>query len=142
MTEFAQNNYPSDTIEYLTQDIGKPWDELNPKLKELEGKVSLVFSNRVLHWVEDKETAAKNISKFLKSKGDLYTNITVISSDITQQLSKELREKFNKVPTVEEQFEIWQKIFTNEGIELSFKEIKYSETYYEKNAVKGKMFNS
>jgi trans-aconitate methyltransferase len=45
-------------------------------LKELLGKVSLIFSNRVLHWIKDKETAAKNMIKLLVKGGDICLNIT------------------------------------------------------------------
>jgi trans-aconitate methyltransferase len=108
-------------------------------LKELEGKVSLVFSNRVLHWVEDKETAAKNISRFLATNGQIYINITAIL-DVTPNLSTELRENFTKFPSIDEQFEIWVKLLTDEGIELSLAKLTYLEAFYDRNTFAGNLF--
>jgi SAM-dependent methyltransferase len=131
MIEFARNNYSSNTIEYITQDISQSWDELNTTLKELEAKVSLIFSNRVLHWVEDKETAAKNISRLLSNGGKICLNITV-PIDVRPNLSEQLREKFIEIPTIDEQFEIWRKILISVGIELSFAQILNKEAFYDK----------
>ncbi len=131
MIEFARNNYSSNTIEYMTQDISQPWDDLSTTFKELEAKFSLIFSNRVLHWVEDKETAVKNISRLLSNGGKFYLNITAFS-DMRQNLSEELREKFTKIPTTDEQFEMWRKILISVGIELSFAQILNKETFCDK----------
>ncbi len=133
MIEFARNNYSSNTIEYMTQDVSRSWDELSTTFKELEAKVSLIFSNRVLHWVEDKETAAKNISRLLSNGGKIYLNITAFD-DVSQNLSEELREKFIKIPTIDEQFEIWRKILISVGIEISFAQILNKETFYDKKS--------
>ncbi len=38
MIQFARNNYSSNTIEYMTQDISQSWDELSSTFKELEAK--------------------------------------------------------------------------------------------------------
>jgi len=136
MTEFAKQNHSSNTIEYITEDISKPWDQLNTTLKELEGKVSLIFSNRVLHWVEDKETAAKNIGKLLKIDGNILINISGIL-DLPQHPSQEFNEVFVKIPSIDEQFEIWRNLLVNNGIELSFTDNYYEQTYYDRNAFAG-----
>src|SRR2546426_12336322 len=76
MVDYAKKNYPDPSIEYMVQDISVQWDKLHPQIKELEGKVSLVFSNRVLHWVIDKQTMANNIARLLKPGGKFYASIT------------------------------------------------------------------
>ena len=136
MVEFAKANHSSDTIEYFTEDIGKPWDQLNNTLKALEGKVSLVFSNRVLHWVENKENAAKNISKLLAINGDICANVTP-HRDLSPYLSPEFNENFVRIPTIDEQFETWIKLFTKYGIEFSFKDNFDYESYFDRNAISG-----
>jgi len=136
MTQFARQNHSSNTIEYITEDISKPWDQLNITLKELEGKVSLVFSNRVLHWVEDKEIATKNMSKLLKTGGRILINISAIQ-DLSQHLSQEFNENFVKIPSIDEQFEIWRNLLVNNGIELLFTDHDYAQTYYDRNAFSG-----
>jgi len=136
MTEFSKQNHSSNTIEYITEDISKPWDQLNTTLKELEGKVSLIFSNRVLHWVEDKETAAKNISRLLRIDGDVLINISAVL-DLSQHPSQEFNENFVKIPSIDEQFEIWRNLLVNNGIELSFADIYHEQIYCDKNAFAG-----
>jgi trans-aconitate methyltransferase len=77
---------------------------LSSTLKELEGKVSLIFSNRVLYWIKDKETAAKNMIKLLAKGGDARLNITAIP-DLKPNLNDQLKKKVIDIPSIEEQFE-------------------------------------
>ncbi len=139
MIEFARNNYSSNTIEYMTQDISESWDELSTTFKELEAKVSLIFSNRVLHWIEDKETAAKNISRLLAIGGDVYINVSAIR-DLMPYLSHEFNKNFIKMPSIGEQFEIWRNLLISFGIELSFADNFYAQSYYDRNAISGNFF--
>ncbi len=136
MVKFAQTNFASNSIEYLIQDISQSWDELSFTLKELEGKVSLIFSNRVLHWVRDKETAAINMSKLLAKGGDVCINITALLN-IKPHLNDELKGKFNYIPSIDEQFELWSKLLTDNGIKLSFTEILQLKTLYQKDVLPG-----
>jgi trans-aconitate methyltransferase len=61
MIKFAEEKHNKNNIHYLLQDLSLEWNQLRPQLKALEGKVSLIFSNYVLHWIKDKENAAKNL---------------------------------------------------------------------------------
>ena len=45
--------------------IAAPWNQCCKSIQQFSGKMSLIFSNQVLHWVHDRETAAKNISQLL-----------------------------------------------------------------------------
>jgi SAM-dependent methyltransferase len=117
MIKFAKTHYPASNIAYVEQDIGVEWNDLNPKLKDLEGKVSLIFSNRVLHWVEDKKNAAKNLYRLLSPKGKIYTTVTTLW-DLFHDLIPEEKSKIDKIlkiPTEEEQIETWRKAFTESG---------------------------
>jgi len=117
MIKFAKTNYSASKIEYIVEDIAVEWDQLNPKLKQLEGKVDLIFSNRVLHWIECKSLAANNMYRFLTPNGKLYTNITTLW-DLFHDLSPEERARMERlvvIPSEEEQIETWRKSFTESG---------------------------
>ncbi len=137
MVKFAQTNFASNSIEYLIQDISQSWDELSLTLKELEGKVSLIFSNRVLHWVNDKETAATNMSKLLAKGGDICLNITEIP-DLKPNLNDELKEKVIDIPSIEEQFEFWEKSLMQKGIKFSVAKILHLKAAYDGNTFSSK----
>jgi SAM-dependent methyltransferase len=125
MIKFAKTHYPAANVAYVEQDIGVEWNDLDPKLKDLEGKVSLIFSNRVLHWVEDKKNAAKNLYRLLSPTGKIYTTVTTLW-DLFHDLVPEEKNKIDKIlkiPTEEEQIETWRKAFTESGfhnIEIEF----------------------
>jgi len=55
MIKFAKQNYNKPNIQYITQDIEAEWEDLRPELKALEGKVTLIFTNFVLHWIVNKK---------------------------------------------------------------------------------------
>ena len=117
MIKFAKSNYPSSRVNYLVEDIGVEWNKLDPSLKELEGKVDMIFSNRVLHWIENKTIAAQNLYRFLSPKGRIYTNVTTLW-DLFHDLVPEEKTKFEsllRIPSVEEQIENWRKAFSESG---------------------------
>ncbi|XP_054166060.1 uncharacterized protein LOC128963570 [Oppia nitens] len=117
MIKFAKTNYSSPKIQYMVQDIGVEWDQLDSSLKQLEGKVSLVFSNRVLHWVENKELATKNLYRFLAPNGKLYTNITTLWDVFCDLLPNERSkmESLVKIPSKEKQIDNWRTALTASG---------------------------
>ena len=54
MIEFAKTTHPGQSghpIQYIQQDFGVDFERTDERIKALEGKVSLVFSNMALHWV-------------------------------------------------------------------------------------------
>lgn len=117
MIKFAKANYSSPKINYIVQDISVEWDQLDPTLRQLEGKVSLVFSNRVLHWVENKAIAAQNLYRFLAPNGKLCTNITTLW-DLFHDLVPEEKIKFEsllQIPSEEEQIANWRTAFSESG---------------------------
>ena len=117
MIKYAKANYTASNISYLVQDIGVPWDQLDPSLKQLEGKVELIFSNRVLHWVENKRMATENLYRFLAPNGKIYSNITTLW-DIFHDLVPEEKNKFQpllRIPSKEEQVENWKRAFKETG---------------------------
>ena len=125
MIDFAKRNHSKERITYLAQDFGLDWDQLSPELRAIEGRVSLIFTNHCLHWIPNKENVVKNLYRLLSKCGKIYANIYWIS-DLFLDLSpdqKTIHEKeFMKIPTKEEQFDIWFNLFkTNEFTVVSNK---------------------
>jgi len=96
MVSYAKNNSSDERIEYFVQDISVPFENLDERLKNLEGKVDLVWSNRVLHWIPEelKERAVKTIARLLKPGGRSYVNLT-IQRDLTE-FSSDAEKKRNR----------------------------------------------
>jgi SAM-dependent methyltransferase len=120
MIKFSQKSLSASNIQFLVQDISLPWEQLHPKVKALEGQVSLAWSNRVLHWVadEDRPRAAANIVKLLKPGGRVYVNTTLMF-DLNEHLPLEEKlanEKILKVPSLQEQHKDWERCFSGVGL--------------------------
>jgi SAM-dependent methyltransferase len=135
MINFAEEKHHKNNIHYLLQDLSLEWDQLRPELKALEGKVSLIFSNHVLHWIKDKENAAKNLFRLLSKSGKLYAHIYWISdpfSDLKGE-EKEIHEKeILKIPTKESQLNSWLNIFKTVGFEIIENELQSRKSIFDK----------
>lgn len=119
MIEFAINNNNRPNITYLVQDFSIEWDKLRPELRELEGKVDMIFSNYTFQWLEYKNNTANNIYRLLNSNGKIFSE--VLNSVV--KFSDEDRSKYANVmsvPTLSEQIERWQSAFRD----AQFKEIR------------------
>lgn len=121
MVDLARKvNEGNTSIEFFVQDVSVPWEELNSTLRDLEGKVDLIWSNRVLHWVKDdlRPLAARNIVRLLRPGGRTYIN-TTLTCDINETLPSEEKaenEKLMKIPSKDTQLEWWTKYFTDAGL--------------------------
>jgi SAM-dependent methyltransferase len=135
MINFAEEKHHKNNIHYLLQDLSLEWDQLRSELKALEGKVSLIFSNHVLHWIKDKENAAKNLFRLLSKSGKLYAHIYWISdpfSDLKGE-EKEIHEKeILKIPTKESQLNSWLNIFKTVGFEIIENELQSRKSIFDK----------
>jgi len=133
MVEYADKNYNDGTIEYFVQDMNVPWEKLDERLKSLEGKVDIVWSNRVLHWVKYKQQAVNIISRLMKKDGGrCYINTTLIR-DISEFVAPEEKAEMEKVldnPHNDKQMENWRKYFGNCGLsKVVYKELQKNWTY-------------
>ena len=127
MIQFANENHKRPTIEYIVQDFGQDWHEFNSALKQIEGKVSLIFSNITLHWIDNKENVGKSFQKLLSKDGLVYVNVYAIQG-FNKHLDEEqvkYNERLIKIPSFEEQMKIWESILTLNGINVQ--SIKISE---------------
>jgi len=118
--KYAAHHYASPRIQYLAQDIALPWSQLDPKIQALEGKVDLVFSNRVLHWIENKNQAVANFYRLLKpNAGALYANITTLW-DLFYDLTAEEKESYDRlihIPSEDEQVDQLHALFSKNHFE-------------------------
>lgn len=118
MISFAQKYNRTVKIDYLVQDFGTDWTQLDDKLKQLAGKVSLIFTNYALAWIWDKQSAANNMAKLLAPDGLLVANI-LYDGDIFEQLPKAERQKaFDLVayPSEQEFIGGWVMALRNAGL--------------------------
>ena len=71
MVDFANIENSNDGLHFVCQDFGKELDEWQ-EIKELKGRVSLVFSNACLHWIKDVDVVVENIAKLCSSNARAY----------------------------------------------------------------------
>lgn len=103
--KFAKHKHPSARIEYIIQDISDQWENLDQVLQGFEGKADLIFSNRCLHWIENKERAIENVFRLLKPGGKLYANVTTLYNlfyDLNGNEKEEV-DKVLRIPSASEQ---------------------------------------
>lgn len=135
---YAKVNYSSPRIRYEVQDIALPWDELDDCIKKFEGKVDLIISNRVMHWIEDKNTAIANIYRLLKRDGSFYANISTLL-DVFCDLNEEERIHYSKIiqiPTEEEQMQQFSDYFNRNKFQVHMIESFHLQQIYPKDDFK------
>jgi SAM-dependent methyltransferase len=137
MIEFARINNQIENTEYIVQDISNDWDLWDEKLKKLAGKVSVIFSNYCLHWINDIERTAINISHLISNTGIIVVDV-LYCGDIYRNVTNEERKKFNQIlkyPTDQKVIGRWITAFKNAGltkINIKYWEPKsiYPQKYY------------
>lgn len=133
--KFAEKNYPSPRIRYHVSDISLPWDKLDPLIRKYENQVDLIISNRVLHWIEDKNYVIQNIFRLLKPGGMCYANITTLL-DLFSDLTQDEREKFSKliiIPSETDQKEQFKNLFEKNQFKLHWIESLHLQQLYPKD---------
>ena len=149
MIEFAEQNNigNNNNIQYLTQDLGLEWTDLRTELKEMEGKVSLIFSNQCLHWIyTKKDNVIKNMFRLLSKSGRIYSLVTCLpnpSDRIPNKFLSYIFGKFSAVPSKETQEKEWTESFKREGFQIIQYKYIDSKFAYECNEFdKGKNNNN
>jgi trans-aconitate methyltransferase len=119
MVEYANETYNDGTIEYFVQSIDVPWDDLDERLKKLEGKIDIIWSNRVLHWIKDKKRAVNTIGRLLKKNGGrCYVNITLIRdlNEFATEEEKKENVKYISQPSHKQTLDNWTEYFNQCGL--------------------------
>ena len=110
MVEYAEQHYSAQNIRYLIEDMNIEWNQLNSEIRELEGKVDVIFSNFVFHWMyTNHENLLKNIYRLLTRKGKVYINAMQLPNPLesTKGLSSYFLSKFPAIPSESEQIDQW-----------------------------------
>jgi len=130
-SQFILRSKPS--VEVFVQDISEPWEKLDVKLREVQGKVDVVWSNLVLHWTnyDFRAIVASNIVRLLRPRGRVFIHAELIPNfnEFLPKVEKEKNEKLLKIPSHEEQEKKWQDDFKNAG--LSAVRVEYFPKYWE-----------
>ena len=129
----------------MAQDIALPWNQLDPKIQQLEGKVDMIFSNRVLHWIENKHQAVANFYRLLKpGTGTFYANITTLW-DLFYDLRPEEKVKYDQmlhIPNEQEQIDQLKAIFDKNNFEVTNIESTVLRQLYPSQEFKSGLFSN
>ena len=120
MISFANQYNKTDSMEYLIQDMSKPFDELIPQLKQLESRVGLIYANYSLHFYPNKRQIFEILSTLLSKSGTLYANITLIP-DLKQYLSdesKKLIDKYLDLNSTEKEIAVYKQSINQNGLKI------------------------
>lgn len=141
--KYAQVNFTSPRIVYSKTDIAQPWENLDPEIRQLENKVNLIISNRVFHWIENKDLAVQNLYRLLKKGGKQYANVTTLWDPFVD-LSKEQKEHYKSIiaiPTEEEQVKLFDNLFKQNKFSKVVLESSNLRQIYSNEAFKKGKFN-
>ncbi|CAG2112564.1 unnamed protein product, partial [Medioppia subpectinata] len=117
MIDFSIQNNTKPSIDFIAEDMSKPWDELSAGLRALEGKVSLVFSNSTLMMIQNKSTLVHNLHRLMAANSYAFISY-VLTHDLNAKLSPKERsecEKWIKIPEYKQQVVNWTQVFTKQG---------------------------
>ncbi|CAG2179607.1 unnamed protein product [Oppiella nova] len=89
------------------------WDELNPDIRLLESKVSLIFTNFVLHYIQNKTKLLHIFSRLLSTEGSIHANI-IILPDLNKKLSPDDRKDYYL--SVDQQIQQWKEALDANGL--------------------------
>ena len=122
MLDYFKQNNSAPNIRLLLQDINVEWSQLKPELRDLEGKVDLIFSNFVFHWMyENNENLLKNIRRLLTKNGRAYCNMITLPDPIGH-MNGMLRYFFTKlpiaIPSSSEQVKHWRQSLRGAGLQV------------------------
>lgn len=125
MIGFAKENNAMPNTEYHCQDISADMSEWSEDLRQLCGKVSVIFSNYALHWVKDVERTAHNMARLLATGGQIVVDILYVG-DIFHRLRPEERQQYEQwlsYPSEQQVIGRWVTAFKSAG--LNHIELKY-----------------
>ncbi|XP_054155673.1 uncharacterized protein LOC128954132 [Oppia nitens] len=119
MISYARQHNSDETIEYLLQDMSVKWPEMSPRIRQLESKVDLIFSNFTLQYMPDKWqlmatcnrllTASGSSSSSSSSGGIFHANV-IILPDLNKKLVSNTTNSPDKqwYQTREKQLDDWR----------------------------------
>ncbi|CAG2179584.1 unnamed protein product, partial [Oppiella nova] len=122
MVEFADREHKSvDTIEYWTVDMSLSWDELPDRIRRLEGRVSLVFSNGALQFIRNADQLMAVLRRLLAPNGVIMAHL-LATPDVNALLSDEQKREYGlrdiNSRSVAQQLNVWRDSCLANGIQV------------------------
>jgi len=121
MLEFHAVDYHRNSMEYVQQDFGVPFEKLDSSLQKLEGQIDFLFSNMTLHWIPpaSRGNAANNIAKLLRPGCVAYLNIIHLSEQVLDYSDDDAEiKKYFRVHSRDEQMFGWKEELCRQGLTL------------------------
>ncbi|XP_054162527.1 juvenile hormone acid O-methyltransferase-like [Oppia nitens] len=118
MIAYAKSQSIDDnTIVYIEQDMNvENWSQLCPQIRQLEGRVDLIFSNDTLSNIADRKQLMTNLWQLLSSdNGILHVNIPIIP-DLNRKLAKS--EQRDWYQSVSKQLDDWKSGLQENGFQI------------------------
>ena len=128
MIGFAEQNSKTETIEYVLTDLSGDWHSMAEPIKSIESKVSLVFSNICIMYIEQKLLFVHNLQKLMSPGANAYFSFVLIP-DPTLKLTADLKAKFGRyvnIPSFEQQMQTWTQIFEANRFSIEYQEMDFS----------------
>lgn len=132
MVQHASQVNSGKGVEFVVQDFNVPFDNMDPKLQQLENEVDLIWSNYVLHFMKPKNRvqALQAVRRLLKDNGMVYVNIP-LTGNLLNYWSPERRVALGmllKIPNNDDQEASWKREFVQAGLHINFTKIRHRET--------------
>ena len=139
MIGFAEQSLKTDNIQYIMTDLSGEWNSIDPKIKRLEGKVSMIFSNMCISLIREKSIFVENLKKLMSNGARAYFSV-FLYPDINIKLEGKSKEEFGcfvEIPSFERQMQIWNNLFEDNQISVDFQDIQTTEWLHKKDHMKG-----
>ncbi|XP_054155774.1 uncharacterized protein LOC128954222 [Oppia nitens] len=116
MLGYARIHNSDDQIEYVLQDMGQKWPDMSPRVRELESKVDLIFSNLALAYIPDKRQLVDTFGRLLSTGGVFHANIELME-DINKRLASYGRPppKQQWYQSPEKQLDVWRQSLSSDN---------------------------
>ncbi|XP_054158548.1 peroxidase-like [Oppia nitens] len=115
MISYARNHSTDDnndnTIEYVLQDMDIDWLRMCPRIRQLESKVDLIFSNFVLEYMANKWLVMDTFGHLLATGGVFHANIFILP-DLNKKLPENGQKKW-WYQSREKQLDDWRQSLTD-----------------------------
>ncbi|XP_054167902.1 uncharacterized protein LOC128965281 [Oppia nitens] len=146
MLAYAVANSSDDTsIEYVLQDMSVPWLELSPRIRQLESKVDLLFTNLTLNYMSNKRQIIEIIGRLLSSDGLFFANI-ILSDDLNdkQLLNSQTEDRQQQQQqrqqllyhSIDRQLNDWKQCLVDNGFDIKlFKQLTINEIMTRKHII-------
>ncbi|XP_054167744.1 uncharacterized protein LOC128965115 [Oppia nitens] len=135
------NSSDDKTVEYVLEDMSVRWLELSPRIRQLESKVDLLFSNLVLSYISNKTQLMEIIGKLFSSGGLFFANIAINKDLNDKQLLDSMYEDRQQKQqllchSTDRQLNDWKQSLVVNGFDIKiFKQLDQNEVMTRKQII-------